>query len=453
MQKNALVKAALLFFGLALSLLLTTSVALAKVEMNAMCFMKQNEATPQPFNPTNEEINNDPILQKNPVHVTPLEISTKYRLASLSKIITSDWALAQLGPEYRFKTKIHVSHGTKPANCNLHFEGDMDPYMGREMLTRIFTKLKPKLAAQNCHFIENISYDQFFPVFLDVMEHQKNPSQGWQDPAVYFNSNKTKKDFSAFIKFKSGLKGNFNNIGLVAKDHYNEYLRLISPKTYSVQSRPLYMILKDFNKYSFNYPPDVIFEKLGGSESYKKFVAEQLNLTANDIEMYNGSGYPLYISEDKQYNLVSCSALVRILQDLDNMLATYKGFHHFQLADVMATGGPGETYSTFKGLYSSSTYENTLVGKTGSAEKAITFGGMLSTTNGNLFFAVLTSPDSYDDSNTSNARILIRSLVQTLAERQVLAPFTYRQIGDMLAIDDHANLISEPGAKISAPLR
>ncbi len=433
--------------SLSLGLSLAASSALAKVEMNAMCFIKQSDTAARAFNPTKEEVADDSVLKKNPVSVSDKDVATKYRIASLSKVLTTHWAVAKLGPEYRFKTKIHVTPGTKTGNCNIHIEGDMDPYMGREMLSRIFTQLKPKLSAQSCKFVETFSYDQFFPVYLDVMLHQKNHDVGWDDPARYFNSTKTKADLTAFVKLKSGLKGNFDNIGVVTKDRYVEYVKTVPSKTFSVKSRPLYMMVKDMNKYSYNYPPNVLFEKLGGVEGYKKFAAERMKLSANDIEMYNGSGYPAYMDGVKLYNLVSCSSLVRIMQDLDKTLTAYKGTRAFQMADVMAVGGPGESYSTFKGLYGGGTYDNTMVAKTGSAEKAITFGGMLSTKDGDLFFAVLTSPDNYGGADTANARILIRSLVQTLAERQKLSKFNYKQVGDMLPTDDQSTLVEEQGLK------
>lgn len=430
--------------SLSLGLSLLASTAMAKVDMNAMCFMKQSESTAHAFNPTKEEIADSAILKKNPTNVTDADVEEKFRIASLSKVITTDWAIAKLGPEYRFKTKIYVTPGTKAGNCNLHIEGDMDPYMGREMLTRIFTQLKPKLTAQSCKYIETFSYDQYFPVYLDVMKHQKEHDVGWEDPARYFNSTKTKNDLTAFLKIKSGLKGDFSNIGVVTKDRYQEYLKGVPAKVFSVKSRPLFMIAKDMNKYSYNYPPNVLFEKLGGVEAYKKFALERMKLDGSDVEMYNGSGYPAIVDGKKMYNLVSCSALVHIMQDLDKTLAAYKGTRKFQMADVMAVGGPGESYSTFKGLYSGGTYDNTMVAKTGSADKAITFGGMLSTADGDMYFAVLTAPETYGGADTTKARVIIRELVQALAERQKLKKFEYKQIGDMNATDDQSTLVEEP---------
>ncbi len=420
--------------------LMVSSFAFAKVTMNAMCFMSEKETAAHPFNPTSGEISEDPTLKNNPTNVSPEDIQQKYRIASLSKVLTTHWAVAQLNPEYRFTTRIYITPGSNQNSCNIHIEGDMDPYMGREMLDRIFSQLKPNLEQAKCTNIESISYDEFFPVFLDVMTHQTVHKLGWENPALYFNSSKTKEDFSAFIKIKSGLKVNPEKIGLLSKTSFEEYLKTTPHKIFHVKSLPLFVMAKDINKYSFNYAANVLFEKLGGKTGYSNFIYQRLGLASKDLEIYNGSGYPAYINQQKKYNIVTCAALVTIIKDLDQTLDNYKGSRHFQLADVMATGGTNETYSTFKGLYSGGTFNNTLVAKTGSAERAITFGGMLSTADSDLFFAVLTSPDTYEKPDLTNSRLYIRSLVQTLAERNKLRKFEYKQAGDMQSTDEYSKM-------------
>jgi D-alanyl-D-alanine carboxypeptidase/D-alanyl-D-alanine-endopeptidase (penicillin-binding protein 4) len=425
------------------SSLLASSFALAKVNMNAMCVMNPKETNVLPFNPTQSEINSDANLKIAPTYVTPTDVERKFRIASLSKVLTAHWAIAKLGPEYRFTTRLYVSPGSKAGNCNIHIAGDMDPYMGRDMLGRIFSQIKPKLTDSKCNFMESISYDEHFPVYLDVLNHHKEHAAGWENPAVNFNSVKTKNDFLAYIRVKSGLKTDLDKVGLLTKTSFDEYIKKTPHKIYTVKSLPLYQMLKDINKYSFNYSPNVIFEKLGGIPAYQTFISEKLNLTAQDMEVYNGSGYPKMFDKEKKYNLVSCSALVTVIKDLDHMLEEYSGSRKFQLADVMATGGPNETYSTFKNLYSGGTFNNTLVAKTGSAEQAITFGGMLSTTEGDLYFAVLTSPDNYGGSDTTRSRIYIRSLVQTLAERNKLQKFDYHASGDLKAFDNASSMTED----------
>lgn len=423
--------------------LLASSFAMAKVNMNAMCFMGEKSENAQPFNPTKSEIAADSNLTIAPTNVTFTDIQRKFRIASLSKVLTSHWAVTKLGPEYRFTTRVYVSPGKKQGNCNIHLAGDMDPYMGRDMLARIFSQLKSKLDETKCSYMESISYDEFFPVYLDALSHHQQHAMAWEDPATNFNSVKTKNDFLAYIRTKSGYNIDLDKVALLSKSSFDQYISTVPHKVFSVQSRPLYQMLKDINKYSLNYSANVIFEKLGAIPAYQAFISERLSLSWTDMEVYNGSGYPKVIDGVKKYNLVTCSALVTAIKDLAHTLENYSGSKQFQLADVMATGGPNETYSTFKGLYSGGTFTNTIVAKTGSAEQAITFGGMLSTSEGDLFFAALTSPDNYGGSDLSRSRIYIRSLVQALAERNKLKKFEYIPMGDLMPFDEHSKMMEE----------
>ncbi|HEY1078964.1 MAG TPA: hypothetical protein VGE46_02670, partial [Bdellovibrio sp.] len=145
---------------------------------------------------------------------------------------------------------------------------------------------------------------------------------------------------------------------------------------------------------------------------------------------------------------------------------SYKGSRPFQMADIMGIGGSSKTlarnpdgsvkkdkkgndvyitegFTTFKGQYDNDKFTNTLVGKTGSADLAITFGGMLSTTEGNIYFAALTAPKAYEGIYTSPARSYIRDLVAMLAKQYELDPFEYTNLGLMNAIDKEATLVEE----------
>lgn len=428
---------------LAFSVLAVTT-AQAGVRMNAMCYLQNKEnAEVTAFNPTKNEIARGKFLKKYRTNVEEEDLDTKFRVASLSKILTTHWAIAKLGPDYRFQTKIYITPGISETSCNLHFEGDMDPYMGREMLGVVFPQIRTVLKERKCAKVDTISYDENFRVLLNVMNHQKSESFGWNNPAALVRASQTDADFKAYLQHRSQLKYSAGKVGPISKERYQEYLKGVPYKAYAFKSRPLHMMLRDFNKYSFNYPPELLFIKLGGADAYARFINNRLGFTLNAVEMYNGSGYPIHTQSSKVYNLVSCSALVQIIQDLDKLLVNGKYSRQYQMADVMAVGGPGETYSTFKKLYESSTFTNTLVAKTGTADFAITFGGMLATQEGHLYFAALTRPDS---GSADSARNFIRELMQTMANRNTLSRFPYQQIGDMSPTDSSAVLI-EVGEK------
>src|SRR5437868_7576220 len=77
------------FFGMMIATLLASS-ALAKPAMNSMCYLEDKQgAKVEGTNPQN-----------------------MYEIASVSKIVTSFWALSKLGPEYSFTTRIFVDQTT-----------------------------------------------------------------------------------------------------------------------------------------------------------------------------------------------------------------------------------------------------------------------------------------------------------------------------------------------------
>jgi hypothetical protein len=423
-------------------LLLTPAFAKAAaagtgMNLGAMCYLKQGDSEPKEFHLTAEEKKTGPFKAFDPTKEQ--NIGTKQSIASLTKLLTSHWALMTLGPEYRFKTTVVMTPGEEIGHCNLHIKGDMDPYMGREMMTRIFSQLKPAITKRGCLFVERFSYDEKFQVYLNAFKHQSDESLAWMDPAGIFNPKDNHEAISDFIKIRSGLDGNLDNVVLIKAADFAESLNRTPATAWSVLSRPLHMMLRDINKFSFNYAPNVLFEKLGGRAAYKAFIKYRLQLD-DETDLYNGSGYPVKIADEKKYNKVTCSAIVTILGDMSDGLRKYKGTRPFQLADIMATGGDGETYSTFRKLYLAGTYENTFVAKTGSADNTITFAGMLSTTDGELYFAVLTAPKA---GRANTARVNIRSLIQILSERYELKKFDFTQTGDMLPFDTYSELVEE----------
>lgn len=435
-----------------LSLLITLgspSLALAGVQFNAMCFLAPKAQKAEGFSPTKKEIeeSGSSLLALKRPQTSAKAVQTPFRIASLTKIFTSHWALYQLGPEYRFDTRIYLTPGTHPNGCNLHFEGDMDPVMGRDSLNQIMKDLQPVFAKHSCRQVQTISFDENFRALLPIMDHQKSHSAlsqfAWSNPARFDSSNRTLQEITQFFKGQKNPQFKLDQIGLIQKKNYQAYLNTVPYEVYSYKSQPLSQILKELNKYSHNYIPNVIFTKLGGAQAYQKFIEARLQLNNKDLSILNGSGYPV-IEEDgtKTYNVASCESLVMMLKDMDDYFKNSKSPKKYQLADVLPVGGPHESYSTFKSLYASSTFDNTLAAKTGSAERAITFSGVISTEEGNLYFGVLTSPDTYGGRDLSQARELIRDSVVLLVERFKLKPFEYKIEGPFKAVQRDSQIVA-----------
>ncbi|RPJ74571.1 MAG: hypothetical protein EHM20_10390, partial [Alphaproteobacteria bacterium] len=62
-------------------------------------------------------------------------LDKQVRLASVSKLMTSLWAMEVLGPEYRYDTKLFIKGN------HLHIVGSMDPFMGNEKMFFLVSQL------------------------------------------------------------------------------------------------------------------------------------------------------------------------------------------------------------------------------------------------------------------------------------------------------------------------
>lgn len=394
------------------------------IKLNAMCFA-ENDHEPQPFEPQSTEEN----------------IKEKFRIASLSKILTSHWAVIKLGPGYRFTTSFSVIKGNANDSCQIHMSGELDPYFGKDILNKAWSQMPAKLQSLNCKRIEKVGIGEGIIYKSDLYSYRKLPKNAWHDPEEYIQSQGSMIGLKNYFSLNSYLKISTAKVQTESEADFFAALDFSKVKKYSFKSMPLFMMLKDFNKVSYNYPPEVLFEKLGGAQAYSQFIYERLNLNQDEVEVNNGSGYPIYIAGVKRYNKVSCAALVRIIRDLEYAIKVMSQ-DRLQLADVMGVGGDNETYTTF-GKYSSAEYENRLVAKTGTADQAITFGGMFSIAGGGrVYFSVLTSPlHGYQNP----ARSKIKTLVDSLMSNYKLEAFEYQASGYMLSFDEQATLVEGDG--------
>ncbi|KYG66259.1 hypothetical protein AZI86_04155 [Bdellovibrio bacteriovorus] len=433
----------------AASILLAAPSAMAvKFSMNAMCYLQdKKDAQVRPFNPTESEAaRSSKWVRNNPTNVSEGDLHEKFRIASLSKVLVSHWAIAKLGPEYRFTTKVHITPTNSDKSCFVHLSGDQDIFFGIEILSSTFQQLRKVMDEQNCERISQLSYDENIVIPFKsgrfIMQHREDSGFRGSDPDLFYGPITTPKALKeALAKTKSGQSLKVEKIGKSLASAFAEYKNTVPMRTFSFKSRPLHMMLREFNIYSSNVPPNILFEKLGGREAYKSFLASRLSMGDMQADVFNGSGYPVNPNTDRKDNMVSCSTFVRVVQDLDTMLTNYKGVRRFQMADVMGVGGTGETYTTFKSLYAAPMFHNTLVAKTGSANNAITFGGMISTAEGDLYFGAFTNPERYQE--LYQPREYIRDLVTIMAKRYQLKKFDYTQIGLMSPIDDMAKFKEE----------
>jgi D-alanyl-D-alanine carboxypeptidase len=347
----------------------------------------------------------------------------KFPLASISKIVTSLWALETLGPDYRFTTKLHVNR-VSSNSYDIHIEGSRDPIFGRNVSYFIISELNQKnIDIRN---IETLTFDENF--LIDWLS-EESPRIAGSTP--YYTSAQLQIDavrsslidnFITPISFGdySDLKSRAGKIGvqMVARPTINvrkvEFKSKNSFRTNSetitltYRSAPLRTILKRMNNQSNNYIADNLFWNLGGTKSFNIFVAQKLNLTNENIEFYLGSGNNAdYIFNTNQpvYNQASCETMIKVIFRLEKLL-TQSGY---KLSDVMAVAGI-DTTSTIAGY--GGNMNGSVTAKTGSVNKAKTLAGTLSTKNGTIYFVVLMHTDNRAEWGPASA--VIRSKVNDL---------------------------------------
>lgn len=365
--------------------LLISSAASAKVYLNSMCHMAANSKT--------QTIEGDD--QKD----------DKFPLASISKIVTTLWAVDRLGADYRFTTKLHVTPTANGA-YDIHIEGSRDPLFGRNMSYFLISELNRNKISK----IEKLTFDENF---LLAWLAEEKPMIGGTTPKYETVEKQASivrstllSSFATAINpgYYSALKSKAARIGvqMAAKPKVdvrnvsflrkNAFEKAANTTTLLLKSSPLKTILKRMNNQSNNYIADNLYWNLGGTEAFNAYIAGKLQADETDITFHNGSGNNEGSVAKPIYNEATCEMMIKVLYSLDKSLSA-KGY---ELSDVMAVAAKdrASTVGGYGGVMAGST-----TAKTGSVNKAKTLMGSVSTKNGEIYFAVLMHTD-YDKSRS-----------------------------------------------------
>ena len=355
---------------------MTTTVVMAsnKIDSDFINLLKTHKVTP-----INEQsycyVNEKGSLQgKN--------INLQVRLASVTKLLTSLWAIEEKGINFRYDTKLFIQGN------NLHLQGSFDPFMSNEKMMFLISQLN---TLGYTHF-DKITYDKNIQINPSAQSHTDQyplitrDSNG-RNIKMYFNTASWSSDFkleydrlASLARKERFLKEVQFSVGTVEYSGVNplgadaKVLTLTSPK--------LYQYLKEINVASNNYSSHTIFRDLGGVAGFEKFVADRFSLTVDQIKLYNGSGLPTIEAGKRYDNYATC----KIITDLITELKASAERQQKEISDVVAV--PGNDAGTFKNRLNSSDYKNTFVAKTGSLMHTSTLAGALSTQQGFSFFGV-----------------------------------------------------------------
>jgi D-alanyl-D-alanine carboxypeptidase/D-alanyl-D-alanine-endopeptidase (penicillin-binding protein 4) len=311
-------------------------------------------------------------------------IDLQVRLASVSKLLTSLWAIETLGLHYQYKTKLYIK------NNSLHIEGSLDPFFGNEKVFFLLSQLN-ELGYTT---FDNITFDKNLIVYPSAQTHTDNYPQITPDSVtrnlnMYFNTKSWSKNFTQEYKRIASLSdpGKFKNqVQLEAKSiqfvDKNPFENDESTRVLTYTSPELAKYLKEINVQSNNYASHTIFLNLGGENAFNNFLHDAYKLDADKIHFYSGSGLPTIIDGNRKDNYATCSVSVTLLSELKAAIEK----QNMTIESIIAV--PGSDGGTFRNRTFPSELKNSFVAKTGTLTHVSTLAGIMSTKSGYGFFGV-----------------------------------------------------------------
>ncbi len=319
-------------------------------------------------------------------------VQTPYTIASVSKVFTTHWAIAELGPRFRFSTYVHITPVAQDM-YDVHIEGSNFPYFDRTNYQLLVSELN-KMNISQIHFL---TYDEDLVYSSNMRINPKlahgNAEQTTNDTMKELRQDTTtiNKDIvplsaKAFALEKIVIPKNLNI--KISDIHYvaqADFKPTALTKVYEFKSIELYRILKELNRNSHNYASENIFRKLSRTQKYDLFIQKQLNVPLAEIILYNGSGYPVVSGNNKYYNEASCRAVVEIMSDLRQHMIT-GGLEFKDIVAVAGKDSQGDGDSTVTQIYGNDKTNGALIAKTGTVNNTIALAGLISTENKTTYF-------------------------------------------------------------------
>lgn len=349
------------------------------------------------------------------------DLRSRHPLASVSKIMTSLWALEKLGVDYRFSTVLHMSRSSS-GGLRVHIEGSRNPLFGRNLSYFLISELN-RMDVQR---IDSLTFDENLLLAWQVEE---SPYIGGVTPRyrtiqeqvlavnrelqTYFATSINQFHYDrlrsqaadAQVYLLSSPRISIRSIDFLAKSRFQKVRGTVS---ISLKSSPLITLLKRMNNQSNNYVADHLFWNLGGTGSFAAHASSFWGLDQNQLRFVNGSGNNEGSTESPLYNVGTCDAVLKVLKLSERHLAQ-KGLSLTSILPV-ADKDQDSTLSGFGGLAAGA-----MTAKTGTVNKAKTLAGQISSQEGPVMFAILLHMDQDRDSSDSGvANQMIKNKVGQL---------------------------------------
>ena len=325
--------------------------------------------------------------------ITGTNIDAMSPIASISKLMTSYWAISTYGSSYQFKDQISIQEVGKNL-YDVHIKGSFNPYFNNDSLNWLVVQLNSRQVynVRNLTFDETFIYMHDLDLFAasDAIDFQTRYRQTAEALRTSLSLlEKTYPRTQSKYKKRTGEKLPAK-IALSVKTIKRNQSEIAATEDFDLFSAPVVELLSQMNKTSNNHVADFFFEGLGGAKVFSNFIKEDLNLTENEIRFINGSGGP-FIDKNlnkKFYNHSSCSAVITVILNMQQKLES----ENLNLWDAMTAVDPEASkkdrdLNPVNDYYSSAITAYSLVGKTGTVSPMIGFAGMVSTQNTRFLIA------------------------------------------------------------------
>lgn len=314
------------------------------------------------------------------------QVDKLQRIASVTKLFTTFFALETLDLNKQFETKLFIS------GESLHISGSRDPYFEEEKMLLMIKALND-LGYKS---FKKVTFDSKFKFYDLALESHANitPAQTKERLKVFFSSK-----YTDYIKSKWAMINKFakeEDIDLDASTipkiealsiQLSEVnpLENLSPISFIHKSKPLHSILKSMNVMSKNFVAQNIFLE---ASSVKKFetLMEENGIELKTYQILNGSGLPVKSANTRRDNLASCRTVIKVVELLNKSIES----QNFMLSDIVAVNG-GKDLGSFRERFKlqPETHEAVL-SKTGTVVNTSTLAGVLMMEN-QIPFAILNS--------------------------------------------------------------
>lgn len=360
-------------------------------------------------------------------------IDEQVRLASVSKLVTSLWAIDVLGSNYKYNTKLFIKNG------NLHIAGTFDPFMGNEKMFFLLSQLNGLGYSK----FDTITFDKNLLVFPNAQGYNEEYPQITSDSIaknllMYFNTKSWSPNFRELYTQIADASRNrirksvtFEIKGAKVVDK-NPFENDPTAKVLTLSSPPLYKYLKEVNVESNNFVAHTLYMQLGGEQKFSDYLVEHFGLTASTIHFWTGSGLPTMQDGKRKDNYATCSSMLSLIQALKQACERQS----IELEDIVAV--PGSDAGTFRNRVFPADYKNAFVAKSGTLVHTSALAGAMSTKSGFNFYGIFNQTNLITGAKTVQNE-MVRSIMTELGGPKV---FDYHvSVFDPYGSDNIKNLM------------